>query len=336
MTGKGIFRLFTGPTRFNTKARKNKGRFIMLLRIGTRGSKLALAQSEWVKARIEAQHPRIRVELVKIKTKGDKILHSPLSKIGGKGLFVKEIEDALLKNAVDLAVHSMKDLPADLPGELEISVFPKREDPRDAFVSVTYESIDQLPQGAAVGTSSLRRAAQLLHLRPDLRVVPMRGNVDTRLRKLEDGEMHALILASSGLKRLGLSKRISRLLSPKEFLPAVGQGILGVEVRKKDRQVKRLLRFLNDEETEITAKAERAFLKKLGGGCQVPLAGFATVKADTLHMEGLVAELDGSVILRKKMRGSCEKPEETGKALAENLLSAGADRILDRIYGESL
>jgi hydroxymethylbilane synthase len=308
----------------------------MLLRIGTRGSKLALAQSAWVKARIEREHPRVAVELVKIKTKGDKILDSPLSKIGGKGLFVKELEDALLRSEVDLAVHSMKDVPAELPDGLEISVFPKREDPRDAFVSLTCRTIDQLPKGATVGTSSLRRGAQLLHLRPDLRVIPMRGNVDTRLRKLDSGEVQALILASAGLRRLGLSKRISRLLPPKEFLPAVGQGMLGVELRKKDRMVKTVLEFLNDEKTEITARAERAFLKRLGGGCQVPLAGFARLRANVLYIEGLVAELDGSVILRKKMRGSCDKPEDIGKALAEDLLSAGAEKILDRVYGESI
>jgi hydroxymethylbilane synthase len=307
----------------------------MLLRIGTRGSKLALAQSQWVKARIESEHPRIRVELVTIKTKGDRILDFPLSKVGGKGVFVKEIEDALLKSAVDLAVHSMKDVPAELPEDLEISVFPKREDPRDAFVSVKYKAIDRLPEGATVGTSSLRREAQLLHLRPDLRVIPMRGNVDTRLRKLDSGEAQALILAAAGLKRLGLSQRISRLFSPKEFLPAVGQGMLGVELRRKDRRVKDLLRFLNDEETETTARAERAFLKKLGGGCQVPLAGFARLKANILHLEGMVAELDGSVILRKKIHGSCERPEDMGRALAEDLLSAGAGKILDRIYGET-
>ena len=307
----------------------------MLLRIGTRGSMLALAQSEWVKDRIESEHPRTRVELVKIKTKGDRILDSPLSKIGGKGLFVKEIEDALLKGAVDLAVHSMKDVPAELPEDLEISVFPKREDPRDALVSVRYKTVDELPEGARVGTSSLRRAAQLLHLRPDLRVVPMRGNVDTRLRKLDSGEVQAVILAAAGLRRLGLSRRISRLLPPTRFLPAVGQGMLAVELRKKDRRVKNLLRFLNDEETQTTGRAERAFLKRLGGGCQVPVAGFARLKGNALHLEGMVAELDGSLILRKKMTGSDKEAEELGRALAERLLSAGADRILERIYGES-
>ncbi|MBN2034282.1 MAG: hydroxymethylbilane synthase [Deltaproteobacteria bacterium] len=307
----------------------------MSLRIGTRGSKLALAQSEWVKAKIESEHPRIRVELVKIKTKGDRILDSPLSKIGGKGLFVKEIEDALLKSTVDLAVHSMKDVPAIIPEGLEIAVFPKREDPRDAFVSLKYKAIKQLPEGARVGTSSLRRGAQVLHLRPDLRVIQMRGNVDTRIGKLDSGYVQALILASAGLMRLGLSKRISSVLSPKEFLPAVGQGVLGVELRRKDRRVKNLVEFLNDKESEITARAERAFLEKLGGGCQVPLAALARLKDDTIHIEGMVAEVDGSLILRKKIRGSREKPEEAGRCLAEDLLSAGADRILARVYSET-
>lgn len=306
----------------------------MILRIGTRGSKLALAQSEWVKAKIEAEHPRIKVELVRIKTKGDKILDSPLSKIGGKGLFVKEIEDALLKNGVDLAVHSLKDVPAELPEALALAVFPKREDPRDALVSARYESIRELPEGATVGTSSLRRAAQLLHLRPDLRVLPMRGNVDTRLKKMDSGEVQAIILAAAGLKRLGLEQRITALLSPDAFLPAIGQGILGVELRRHDRRVRSLLAFLNDEETERVARAERAFLGRLGGGCQVPVAGYARMKKNGLHLEGMVAELDGSLILRKKGRGFEDRPEELGGNVAEALLKAGADKILERIYGE--
>lgn len=306
----------------------------MDLRIGTRGSKLALAQSEWVKAKIEAEHPRVKVELVRIKTKGDKILDSPLSKIGGKGLFVKEIEDALLKGTVDLAVHSMKDVPAELPEGLDLAVFPKREDPRDAFVSARYTSIRELPEGATVGTSSLRRSAQLLRMRPDLRVVSLRGNVDTRLRKLDSGEVHAIVLAAAGLKRLGLSGRITALLSPKNFVPAVGQGILAVELRSQDRRARRLLAFLNDEETERIARAERAFLAKLGGGCQVPVACYGRIKKDGLHLEGMVAELDGTVILRKKNHGSGDEPEELGRRVADQLLAAGADRILDRIYGQ--
>jgi hydroxymethylbilane synthase len=308
----------------------------MNLGIGTRASKLALKQSEWVKAKIEAVHPEVTLELVKIKTKGDKILDSPLSEIGGKGLFVKEIEEALLKGIVDLAVHSMKDLPAEIPGGLDLAVFPKREDPRDAFVSAKYKSIQELPEGATVGTSSLRRSAQLLHLRPDLRVVPMRGNVDTRLRKMDSGDVQAIILAAAGLKRLGLSERITALLSPEAFLPAVGQGILGVELRRDDQRLRGLLAFLNDEETERVARAERAFLARLGGGCQVPVAGYAKLENGELHMEGMVAELDGSVILRKKSRGPAERPEQLGWDLAGDLLNQGADKILERVYGASL
>jgi hydroxymethylbilane synthase len=307
----------------------------MKLRVGTRGSKLALAQSEWVKTKIEAEHPQVTVELVRIKTEGDRILNSPLSKIGGKGLFVKEIEDALRKGVVDLAVHSLKDVPAELPGELELAVFPKREDPRDAFVSAKYNSIDQLPEEAAVGTSSLRRSAQLLRLRPDLHVIPMRGNVDTRLRKMDSGEVQAIILAAAGLMRLGLSGRITALLPPEVFLPAVGQGILGVELRKHDPRVKGLLVFLNDEETGLAARAERAFLARLGGGCQVPVAGYSRMQRGSLHLEGLVAELDGSVLLRKKISGPGNRPGDIGRNLAEDLLAAGADRILERIYSAS-
>ena len=305
----------------------------MHVRIGTRGSKLAIAQSDWVKAKIEAEHPRVTVELVRIKTTGDKILDSPLSRIGGKGLFVKEIEEALLKGDVDLAVHSMKDLPAELPGELELSVFPKREDPRDAFVSTRFTSIQDLPHGATVGTSSLRRAAQLLHIRPDLRVSPLRGNVDTRIRKMESGDVEAVVLAAAGLIRLGLSGRITALLAPEAFLPAIGQGILGVEMRREDRTARALLGFLNDGDTEVVARAERAFLARLGGGCQVPVAGYAQLTKNGLHLEGMVAELDGSVVLRRKSRGSSSRADEMGRDLAEELLAAGADKILEKIYG---
>jgi len=308
----------------------------MIFRIGTRGSKLALTQSEWVKREVQTRHPEVRVELVKIKTKGDKILDSPLSKIGGKGLFVKEIEDALLKNDVDLAVHSLKDVPAELQEGLTISVYPKREDPRDAFVSRHFKAVKDLPQGASVGTSSLRRSAQLLHMRPDLHIVPLRGNVDTRLRKLDSGDLQAIVLATAGLKRLGLSDRITTPLSPEAVLPAIGQGVLGLELRADDEKTRNLISFLNDLETELAARAERAFLKELEGGCQVPLAGYARVERDLMVMDGMVAELDGSKILRQEIRGAKDKPEELGIALARRLLSAGADRILEKIYGRSI
>jgi len=304
----------------------------MLLKLGTRGSKLALTQSQWVKGRIESAHPGVVVELVRITTTGDRIQQPPLSEVGGKGLFIKEIEEALLRKEVDLGVHSMKDVPAGLPEGLEISVFPQREDPRDAFVSEKFRSIEELPHGSSVGTSSLRRASQVLHLRPDLRVIPIRGNVDTRLRKLESGQFDALILASAGLRRLGLSHRISQMLSIDLSLPAIGQGVLGLEVRKSDHVVRDLIGFLNHVETELTVRAERAFLKELEGGCQVPLAGYGKLDGDTLELEGMVAELDGSVLIRDKLFGPKEKPEELGVKLARNILGSGGDTILQKIY----
>ncbi|HUU81257.1 MAG TPA: hydroxymethylbilane synthase, partial [Acidobacteriota bacterium] len=270
----------------------------MILKIGTRGSKLALAQSNWVKEKIEARHPHVRVELVRIRTKGDKILDSALSKIGGKGLFVKEIEDALIRKQVDLAVHSMKDVPSDLPEQLMLAAFPLREDPRDALISRGDKTLDQLPKGSSVGTSSLRRAAQLLHIRPDLNVVPLRGNVDTRLRKLGSGDLQAIILAAAGLKRLGFSNRVSQIIPVEQVLPAIGQGALGLEVRRHDEDTLHLLDFINHESTEVTVKCERAFLKELEGGCQVPIAALAQVDEGCLILQGMVAELDGSTLIR--------------------------------------
>ncbi len=307
----------------------------MHLRIGTRGSKLALTQSEWVKGKIEAQHPDVKVELVRVRTTGDKILDAPLSKIGGKGLFVKEIEEALVNERIDLAVHSMKDVPAALPEGLILTTFPEREDPRDAFVSTKYDRLEQLPQGARVGTGSLRRSAQLLHIRPDLELVPVRGNVDTRLRKLEGGEYEAIILAASGLRRLGLKDRISQALGVEQIIPAIGQGALGLEVRRDDEETIGRIAFLNHRETQITVKAERAFLTELGGGCQVPLAAFCRTENGQLCLEGMVAELDGSKVLRDQMRGEESEAEEMGIALARRLLAAGADEILERIYGKA-
>ena len=307
----------------------------MILKIGTRGSKLALAQSEWVKGQIEAENPDLRVELVRIKTKGDKILNSPLSEVGGKGLFVKEIEDALLRKEVDVAVHSVKDVPTDLPDGLHLSVFPEREDPWDAFISLKYKTLSELPEGASVGTSSLRRSAQLLHMRPDLNVVPLRGNVDTRLKKLESGDLTGILLATAGLRRLGLSSKISQILSPEEILPAIGQGAIGLEKRRGDNKTLKLIHFMNHEPTEVTVRAERAFLKELEGGCQVPIAAHGILDGDSLILKGMVAELNGSRVIRDQLIGQKDSPEDIGVSLARSLLASGADQILARIYGKN-
>ncbi len=304
----------------------------MIFKIGTRGSKLALAQSEWVKEKIEKRHPDVRVELVMIKTTGDKILDSPLSTIGGKGLFVKEIEEALLNRHIHMAVHSMKDVPAELPDELMLCAFPEREDPRDAFISLEDRSIENIPKGSSLGTSSLRRAAQLLHIRPDLDIIALRGNVDTRLRKLESGDVRAIILAAAGLRRLGLADRITSVIPSEQVLPAIGQGALGLEVRRDDHDTISLLDFLNHEPTEITVCAERAFLKKLEGGCQVPIAAFAVLNSNKVHLRGMVAELDGSRIIRDEISGNIHQAEEMGVNLAKSLLDAGAGDILSSIY----
>ena len=304
----------------------------MIFRIGTRGSKLALAQSGWIKEKIEERHTDVRVELVIIKTTGDKILDSPLSKIGGKGLFVKEIEEALLNKHIHMAVHSMKDVPAELPDELMLCAFPEREDPRDAFISIKDKSIESLPQGSTVGTSSLRRSAQLLHMRSDLDIIALRGNVDTRLRKLESRDVRAIILAAAGLKRLGLADRITSIIPSEQVLPAIGQGALGLEVRHSDHDTIGLLDFLNHKPTEITVLAERAFLKELEGGCQVPIAAFALLNSNKVHLRGMVAELDGSRIIRDEISGNIHQAEEMGIKLAKRLLDAGAGDILSRIY----
>lgn len=293
-----------------------------------------MAQSGWIKEKIEQQYPDLQVELVRIKTKGDKILNSPLSKIGGKGLFVKEIEDALLSKDIDLAVHSIKDVPAELPEGLCLPIFPEREDPRDAFLSIEHKSIADMPEGATIGTGSLRRSSQLRHLRPDLDIVSIRGNVDTRLKKMEKRELEAIILASAGLRRLGLSDKIRQLLPSDEFIPAIGQGALGIELRRDDDRIYNLLGFLNHEPTELTVKAERAFLEKLEGGCQVPIGGNGRLQGENIILDGMVAELDGSRIIRDEVKGSKDQPIDIGYALAEKLLISGADEILKRIYGQ--
>ncbi len=304
----------------------------MRLRIGTRGSKLAVAQSMWVKRQIELRHKDIDVELVKIKTKGDKILDSPLNKIGGKGLFVKEIESALLMKKIDMAVHSLKDVPFELPDGLEIGIYPKRENPLDAFISVYFNNIKQLPEGAKIGTSSLRRQVQLRFLYPHIRVVPVRGNVDTRLKKLYKGDFDGIILAAAGLVRLGLKSNITQIISEDIMIPAVGQGSLGIEIRRDDELLKKLLFFMNHRETEICVKAERSFLKELGGGCQIPIAGYAKIEDNKLIIKGMVSDIIGEKYLLDMLTGDINNPQDLGRKLAHRLFDKGAKDILRGIY----
>ncbi len=303
------------------------------LRIGTRGSALALWQAEWVKSQLLRGQQELIVELVVIKTTGDKILDVPLAMVGGKGLFVKEIEEALLDGRADLAVHSVKDMPAELPEGLHLAAMPPREDPRDALISKNGAGLDKLPHGARVGTSSLRRAAQLLHLRPDLRIETLRGNVDTRLRKLESEGLDAIVLAAAGLKRMELSQVISEYLEPERILPAVGQGALGIETRIGDVSTNEIVASLIHQQTVTTVRAERAFLKRLEGGCQVPIGGYATMEGETLILTGMVADLKGVRLIRKEMRGDARQPEVVGESLAEVVLESGGREILAEIYG---
>ncbi|VAW37567.1 Porphobilinogen deaminase [hydrothermal vent metagenome] len=303
------------------------------IKIGTRASLLAVTQSTWVKNRIEQQHPGTSVELVKITTKGDKILDVPLAKVGGKGLFVKEIEDALLDGRADLAVHSMKDVPAELPDGLRIAIVPAREVPLDAFVSVRFATFDELPAGARVGTSSLRRKSQLAGLRPDLVIEDLRGNLDTRLRKLDEGLYDAIILAGAGLNRLGLQERITSFFQPEQMLPAIGQGALGIELREEDGELLDGLMFLHHPETAVTVAAERAFLLRLEGGCQVPIGGHATLAAGLVTLTGLVASVDGKRVLKEQATAPATEAAALGRRLAEKLLDQGARAILEEVYG---
>lgn len=302
------------------------------LKIATRQSPLALWQAEHIRARLEALHAGLNVELVTFVTQGDKILDTPLAKIGGKGLFVKELEAALLDGRADLAVHSMKDVPMALPEGLSLAVICEREDPLDAFVSNTYASFQDLPQGAKVGTSSLRRKCQILKARPDLEIIDLRGNVGTRLSKLDAGQYDAIILASAGLKRLGLSERIRHTLAPEVSLPAVGQGALGLECRTSDQAVLELILPLMDDETNVCVRAERAFNAYLEGGCQVPIAGYATLKDGQLSMEGRVGSVDGQTLLSAQLSAAPEQAEQLGEQLAQNLLAQGAGELLKALY----
>ncbi|NNH26349.1 hydroxymethylbilane synthase [Acinetobacter terrestris] len=303
-----------------------------ILKIATRQSPLALWQAEHIRARLEALHADLKVELVTFVTQGDKILDTPLAKIGGKGLFVKELEAALLDGRADLAVHSMKDVPMALPEGLSLAVICEREDPLDAFVSNTYHSFDELPQGAKVGTSSLRRKTQILKQRPDLKIIDLRGNVGTRLSKLDSGLYDAIILASAGLKRLGLAERIRHTLQPEISLPAVGQGALGLECRATDQGVLDLILPLLHAETDVCVRAERAFNAYLEGGCQVPIAGYATLNQGQLHIEGRVGSVDGVTLLKVQLSGAPEQAEQLGVSLAQKLLEQGAGDLLKALY----
>ena len=303
-----------------------------ILKIATRQSPLALWQAEHIRARLEAMHADLKVELVTFVTQGDKILDTPLAKIGGKGLFVKELEEALLDGRADLAVHSMKDVPMALPEGLTLAVICEREDPLDAFVSNTYNSFAELPHGAKVGTSSLRRKCQILKQRPDLEIIDLRGNVGTRLSKLDAGLYDAIILASAGLKRLGLADRIRHTLQLEISLPAVGQGALRLECRATDQAVLDLILPLLHDETDICVRAERAFNAYLEGGCQVPIAGYASLSQGQLHIEGRVGSVDGATLLKVELKGTPEQAEQLGETLAQKLLEQGAGDLLKAFY----
>ena len=317
-------------------------------------------QANWIKASLEKIHSGIKIELLSIKTTGDIILDVPLAKVGGKGLFVKEIEEALLRKEADLAVHSMKDVPADLPAGLHIAAICEREDPSDALIAraqntehrvQTIESFKDLPHGAVVGTSSLRRSCQLLNKRPDIKIAQLRGNLDTRIKKLDEGQYDAIVVAAAGMKRLGMAERITETLGHDITLPAIGQGAVGIECRRDDKHINDLLKPLNHYETSVCVRAERAFLKKLEGGCQVPIAGYARLEHRTqntehrqkkvcdlgsglchLIMDGLVGNLTGDIMIRGAIKGHPDEAESLGVKLAEDLLSKGAREILEEVY----
>ena len=306
--------------------------------IATRGSQLALWQAEHIKSRLMAQYEGLEVELLILKTKGDIILDVPLAKVGGKGLFVKEIEEALLAGTADLAVHSMKDVPMVLPEGLTLGAVPEREICTDLFLSEKYAALKELPQGAKLGTSSLRRQSQALALRPDLEVAMLRGNVETRLRKMKEGQYDAIILARAGVKRLGLGASLQQDLTPPSFLPAVGQGALGIEIREDRPEMRELVAFLDDMPTRLCVTAERAFLRRLDGGCQVPIAAHAVLEGEEICLEALGADPRGQVVFRDTVRcaATLEEADAAGQKLAEKLLADGADKILAELYKAEL
>ncbi len=301
------------------------------IRIGTRGSKLALWQANWIKSFLEKNFPTIPIELIKIKTQGDKILDVPLAKVGGKGLFVKEIEQALLAGRIDIAVHSMKDMPADIPEGLCIGAIPERENPGDVFISRTGVGFKKMPAGVVIGTSSLRRGAQLRHARPDIIIQSIRGNLDTRLKKLESENFDALVLAAAGVKRLNLEHKITEYLDATIMLPAIGQGALCVETRQDDSRVGPMMAKMEHAPTRAVVAGERAFLKRLEGGCQVPIAGHGTISNNMFTLKGLVADVDGSQVIKGQKSGPVASSETIGIDLAEDLLAKGADKILEQL-----
>ena len=303
------------------------------IRIGTRGSALALAQTRGIEAQLQARHPGLATELVIIKTTGDKLKDVPLAQVGGKGLFIKEIEEALLAGTVDLAVHSLKDMPAEMPPGCVLGAVPPREDYRDAFISHRYDSLGEIPAGGRVGTGSLRRKVQILHRRPDLEVVHLRGNVDTRLRKLESEGLDAIILAAAGLKRLGLGHVPRGYLATTDMLPAIGQGALGLEVRGDDQEMLDLLKPLNHYPTQVAVTGERAFLARLEGGCLIPVAALGRLGDDSLTLEALISDLEGRRFLQHSLAGPPAEAHSLGDQLAEILLERGGKEILEEIYG---
>jgi len=302
------------------------------LTIATRGSKLALIQAGWVQDQLKLSFPGLKVELLIVKTTGDVILDVPLAQVGGKGLFVKEIEEAILDGRAQVAVHSIKDMPTDLPPGLHLAAVPVREDPRDVLISRSGRNLADLPPGARLGTSSLRRAAQALAFRPDLKVVSIRGNVETRLKKMDQGQVEAVVLAAAGLKRMGLIERATQFLEPRFMLPAVGQGALGLECRKEDQATNELLSRLNDPRTSTEVQAERAFLARLQGGCQVPLACQAVLIGQRLTVDGLVAGLEGRPLIRRQTSGPAQTAERLGRDLADEILAQGGQEILAEVY----
>jgi hydroxymethylbilane synthase len=306
------------------------------VKIGTRGSQLALWQANWVKSELLRRHSNISADLITIKTKGDKITDVPLASVGGKGLFVKEIEEALLDRRIDIAVHSMKDMPSEIPAGLCIGAIPEREAPEDVLISRNGRSFSDLPEGAAIGTSSLRRAAQLRHIRPDIKVLPLRGNLDTRMKKLETENLDAIVLAAAGVKRMKLEDRITEVLDEMTMLPAVGQGALCIEIRENDPDIVSVVEELSHHNTRVAVTGERSFLRRLEGGCQVPIAAYGKISEKRLTLTGLVANIDGTTLIKEAITGPESESETLGLELADRLLSRGAKKILEAIYGNPI